>query len=238
MSYPVRTSITFVVLAVMMTAGSAHAALNLEGQSGVFLNSLAYTTPTGKAEVSSHYVNMDNLGSISTFNVNTGLSRDLELGFTRLSSAVSGVNDQNVLLAKWQFKKETKSIPAVAFWTISRNLSGGSGSTDFGVSATKLLNFGKFPTVVDLGVRSTKGLGLGLFGFSDDRKLKLEGSFATFVTKNFAVGAEFKQQIGADAWTDIAFRYVASDSLNIDAGIADLGAGLGNQIALAATWSK
>lgn len=225
-------------LGALFIAGGARAALNLEGQSGVFLNSLAYPLQSGKIEVSTHNVNLDRLGGVSTFNVSTGLNHGIELGVTKVTSSVSGVKDQNVLLAKWQFSKETQSSPAVSLWAINRDLSGGSGSLDYGISTTKLVHVGKYPTVVDLGVRSTKALGLGLFGFSGDRKLKFEGSAAVFVTKKFAVGTEFKQQIGADTWKDIAFRYVASDHLNIDAGIADLGPGLGNQIALAATWSR
>lgn len=225
-------------VAAAMMAGvqcSALAALSLEGQSGIFLNGLAYTVPQGKTEVSAHEVNLSGLGSVETYSITTGLAHGVELGYTRIGSHVSGVATQDVIHAKWNFAKETKTTPAVAAWVISRSLTGGDSSIDYGVSATKILPVGKTPIVVDLGARSTKAKGLGLFGFNDDRKLKLEGSAAIFLTKKFAVGTEFKQQIGGDAWTDIAFRYIASDKLNIDAGIADLGPGLRRQIALAAT---
>ncbi len=229
------TALTAMGVVTMMC--TAHTALNLEGQSGVFLNPLAYTLQQGKTEISSHHVSLDTLGSVSTFNLTSGLRRNVEIGVTQVSSSVDGVRDQSILLAKWQFAPETETSPAVAAWVINRNLSGGGNSTDFGLSATKALTAGKFPVVVDLGVRSTKALGLGLFGFAGDGKLKWEGSAAVFLSRKIVAGTEFKQQIGADTWTDIAFRYIASDSLNIDAGIADLGPGLGNQVALAATWS-
>ncbi|HEY3297961.1 MAG TPA: DUF3034 family protein [Armatimonadota bacterium] len=223
-------------MGTMLIACAAHAALSLEGQNGIFLNSLAYPVNANKLELSSHYVDLSDLGGVNTYNVTAGLPDDVELGYTKITSSVTGVKDQNLFLGKWQFKPETKSTPALAAWVIDRHLNGGDGSTDYGLSATKCVKVANRPTVLDLGVRSTKALGLGLFGFGDDRKLKLEGSAAIFLTKNFAVGAEFKQQIGGDTWKDIAFRYVASDSLNIDAGIADLGPGLRRQIALAATY--
>ncbi len=90
---------------------------------------------------------------------------------------------------------------------------------------------------MDLGLRSTKALGLGLFGIGNSRETKLEGSAALFVTPKFAVGTEFKQQIDASTWTDIALRYIASNTLNIDAGIADFGPSINRQFALAATYT-
>jgi hypothetical protein len=59
-----------------------------------------------------------------------------------------------------------------------------------------------------------------------------------FVTPKLAIGTEFKQQINANTWKDLAVRYVVSKNLNIDAGIADLAPGLRNQYALGLTWSK
>lgn len=233
-----RFYILILALGFALIARSSQAALNLEGQSGIFLNSLAYPLAPGAVEVSAHNVDLDDLGGVTTFNTATGLKKNLEIGYTRVTSSVDGVKDQNLFNLKWQFNKESKDTPAFALWTQYRDLTGGSNSADYGISVTKLFNLGKFPTIVDLGARSTKALGLGLFGIGDSRELKFDGSVAVFVTKNFAVGTEFKQQIGAETWKDIAFRYVANKNLNIDAGIADLGPGLGNQIALAATWSK
>lgn len=234
-----KTRTLFILAIVLLTVVglqcTSWAALSLEGQSGIFLNGLAYTVAPSKTEISSHDVNLSGLGSVATYNITTGLSHGVELGYTRVGSSVSGVTSQDVIHAKWQFQKESKAVPAVAAWVISRSLSGGSNSLDYGVSASKIIPVGKTPVVLDLGARSTKAKGLGLFGFADDRKTELEGSAAVFVTKKFAVGTEFKQQIGADAWTDIAFRYVASDRLNLDLGIADLGPGLRKQVALAAT---
>ncbi len=230
--------IVLVVLAVLATAGISMAALNLEGQSGVFLNTLAYPVAPSKIEVSSHNVDLDDLGSVTTYNFATGLRSNIELGYTGITSSVDGVKDQSLFLGKWQFVKETKSAPALALWAIHRSLTDGPSSTDYGVSATKIVKAAKRPLVLDLGVRSTRAIGLGLFGFQNDRDIKLEGTAAYFVTPKFAVGTEFKQQIGGRAWHDIAFRYAPSGSFNLDFGIANLNSTLDNQIALAATWSK
>lgn len=225
------------IFTAILTAGAAQAALQLEGQSGVFLNTLAYTAQKSNYEASSHWVDLGDAGNVSTFNFTTGLKKNVEVGLTRLQSDVDGVKDQNLLLAKWQFQQESKNRPAASLWAIHRNVSGSDNSLDLGVSATKVFTVASHPLVVDLGVRSTKAKSLGLFGFNKDREIKWEGSFALFATKKFAVGAEFKQQIGTRAWKDIAFRYIASNKLNIDLGIANLGPGLNNQVALAFTHS-
>lgn len=225
-------------LMVVVLAGCAMAALHLEGQSGVFLNALAYPLGASKFEVSSHTVDLDSLGSVTTYNLASGFKGNLEFGYTGIASSVNGVKDQSLFLGKWQFAKETNGTPAVAVWVIQRNLADGPSSADFGLSATKIVKAGKLPLVLDLGVRSTRAIGLGLFGFQSDRETKFEGSTALFVTPKLAVGTEFKQQIGGRAWRDIALRWVPSSNLNIDFGIANLNSALDNQVALAATWSK
>ena len=234
----IPVGIALMMLGVTLMSTTAQAALNLEGQSGVFLNTLAYPLSPNKVEVSSHNVNLDSAGDVSTYNFAYGIGHNLEFGYTKITSSVTGVKDQNVIFAKQLLSPETKTAPALSAWVLNRELSEAGSTIDYGISVTKLVNLGKHPTVIDLGLRSTKALGLGLFGIGNDRALKLEGSVAVFITKNFAVGTEFKQQIGADTWKDIAFRYKASDKLNLDVGIADLGPGLSNQLALAATWSK
>jgi hypothetical protein len=222
---------------IITSVPSAHAALNLEGQSGVFLNAFAYNVAEGKTEASSHYVNLNDLGNATTYSITRGFRSDLELGYTRIASSVSGIKDQNDFLAKWLAVKETPKSPAVALWVIHKDLVGGPSATDFGVSATKVLTVAKKPLLVDLGARSTKALGLGLFGVGDSRETKFEGSIAYQIVPKLWVGTEFKQQIGADAWKDIAARYAVSDKLNLDAGVANLNSALDNQLALGATYS-
>jgi|GEM_PF-2792435 len=224
-----------ILLATILSTGNAFAALHLEGQSGIFLNSIAYPVAPSKIEASVHYVDLDPLGSIYTESIAFGLKDNVELGYTHISSNVTGVKDQSLFVGKWQFAPETKQIPALSFLAAQRSLDGNGSSLDYGLSATKVVLIDKKPLVLDLGIRNTKAVGIGLFGWSKDRKWKSEGSFAYFILPNVAVGSEFKQQIDGQTWRDIALRYVASSSLNVDFGIADLGSAIDNQVALAVT---
>jgi len=226
------------LLTLTVLAFPCFAALDWDGQTGVFLNALAYTAKPSSVEVATHNVDLGKLGSASTYNVILGFKGNVEVGFTKYVTSVTGIQNQSVEQVKWQFLPETKSRPAVAVWGTNRKLSNGPSASELGLSATKVLHIGKLPLVADVGLRSTTALGMGLFGIGDERKTLFEGTVALFVTKNFAVGTEYKQQIDARAWRDIAFRYVASPSLNVDLGIANFATGLSNQLALAVTYAR
>ncbi|MCX6345579.1 MAG: DUF3034 family protein [Armatimonadetes bacterium] len=230
----IRTIVIAAIAASLLVAGSANAALQLEGQSGVFLNALAYPIGQSKYEVSSHYIDLEDLGGVSTYNIAAGLKNNLEVGFTRVASDVTGVSDQNIFLAKWQFHPETATAPALSLSAAYRDLIDGDNSLDFGLIATKVIK-AKYPVILGLGVRSTKAQGLGLFGFADDREVLFEGAIGVFVTDKLIVATEFKQQIQSRVWSDIAVRYVASNDWNLDAGLANLGPGLSSQFAFALT---
>jgi len=227
-----------VVLVIAASAGSAYAALNFDGQTGVFLAPLAFTGPVSRVEVSTHSVNMDNLGTIATYNVSYGLRKNIEIGFTKIANGVSGLSDQNNLLLKWQFADEKPTQPAAAAWIVQRHLvTGDQNATDLGLSLTKCFTVAKRALVLNVGARSTKAVGLGLFGISPDRETKIEGAAAYFVTPKLAVATEFQQHIGIDTWTDLAVRYQATDKLNLDFGVANFNSALDNQVAFAGTYS-
>lgn len=227
-------SASFVV--ALLAGGVAQAALHLEGQSGVFLNTLAYPLGRSKFEVSSHHVDLDKAGTVTTYNIAAGLKDNVEIGYTRVSSAVTGVSDQNLVLAKWQFAAEKKKFPALSIWGIYRDLDKGDNSVDLGVTATKVIG-GKHPIILDLGVRNSKAKAFGLFGYADDRQWLWEGAAGVFATSKLIVATEFKQQVQSRPWRDIAVRYLASKDVNLDAGLANLGPGLDSQWAFAATYA-
>lgn len=229
-----RLALTATIL--LGITGFANAALNWDGQSGVFLNALAYTAAPSSVETAAHYADLGTLGSVSTYNVAFGLKHNVELGYTKYDSNVTGVSDQSNLTGKWQFLGETPQRPAAAAWMVQRHLAGGTDTTDLGLSATKILKVADRTVILDLGARSTKALGLGLFGVGSDRQIKYEGLAAVFITDKFIVGTEFKQQINARTFKDIAFRYIVNDKLNLDAGIANFAPGISNQWAFAATY--
>ena len=226
------------VVAALLACGTAHAALQLEGNSGVFLNTLAGTLAQGKYEAATHYVDLNAAGTVSTFNLSAGLQNNIELGVTRLSTDVAGVSDQNIYLAKWNFGAENAQKPALSVWAQYRDLIDGANSTDYGVSATKTTTLLGYTTILDLGVRSTKAKGLGLFGYQADREYKLEGAVAFVATKNLVIGTEFKQMVDSRVWRDVCARYTLNSNLNIDAGYANMGPGFDSQLAFAVTYSK
>ena len=226
-----------VVLVFTGAASSCLGALNWEGSSGVFMNPIAYPIAQKKVETAVHYIDLDNLGSIETFSVTGGIAPNVDLGFTRLTTDANGVRDQNILHAKWQFVKETPQAPAVAAWVLYRDTVGGKSSADIGLTATKVIPIGKNPLILEGGVRSTKAIGNGLFGFSSNRKLQLDAAIAYFVTKNVIIGTEYREQPDSRNWTDVAVRYQATKDLNIDLGIANFAPGINNQVALGVTYA-
>lgn len=212
----------------------AFGALGLEGQSGLAMNTWAYTVAPEKTEASVHFVSMDSAGNVMTYAVTRGLKGGVEIGYTRVATSVRGISDQNIVHAKWQILKEKKVLPAVSVWALDRDLAGGS-SPDFGAVATKLMP-GRYPLEVSLGVRSTKAVGFGLYGFADEKKTKVEAAAGVRVTKKLWVATEVNQQFGSRAWKDVAVRYKANRQLTLDAGLGNLGPAHDNQLALGVSW--
>jgi len=230
-----RTIIT--LTAALVLAPGARAQISWEGQSGVFLNPLAYPIAPGKVQASAHYIDLERVGTISTFSVAGGLRGNVEIGFTRIASGVTGVASQNVIPVKWQFVKETSKIPGVAANIIYRDLVGTGSITDYGLTGTKVLKAGTSTVIVSGGFRYTKALGVGLFGIADSARVRWEASAAIFVNPKLILGAEYKEQIGARAWRDIALRYLYSKNLTIDVGLANFAPSLSNQVAAGITWA-
>jgi hypothetical protein len=88
--------------------------------------------------------------------------------------------------------------------------------------------------LLEAGGRATKGVWEGLGGFSDNYSYLFEGNVVVFVTGNFALAAEYKQQpnnyrpIGSlvrkegDWWT-IDAAYVVNKHLTLAAGYGHFG---------------
>src|ERR1035437_10983996 len=90
--------ITVFITAIILIAPSisCFAALDWDGQTGVFLNGLAYTAKPGSFEVAAHEVDLGGLGSASTYNLVAGFNGNVEVGFTKYASSVTGIQDQSV----------------------------------------------------------------------------------------------------------------------------------------------
>ena len=160
------------------------------------------------------------------------------------------VNARLQLLTEGEF--DQKWIPALTFGThfkyndgihqIDNDLGGalsGAGIThhdgvDFTLYASKLFTQLPRPVLVELGGRATEAVWNGLGGFTSGYNFLFEGNVVVFVTGNFALAAEYRQQpneykpIGnlvkaeGDWWT-LDAAYVVNNHLTLAAGYGHFG---------------
>jgi len=215
--------------------GSCFGQANLEGPTGVCLTPLAYTLPVGTTQASVHFVDLEPLGTLTTLSLSTGLPHGVEVGYTREAMAVSGTANTNVFHTKWAAIPEKAHSPAVSVGAIVRNPEGSGGSTsDFYLVGSKILP-GKTPVILSANARSTDGVGFGLLGEAD-RETEYGGFVGLVVHPKLILGWEAAQQPGsARTWSAFVFRYCPSEDTNIDGGMADLGSGLDDQLAVVLT---
>jgi hypothetical protein len=164
------------------------------------------------------------------------------------------------LLKEGEF--EQKWIPALTFGghykyndtkdEIDHDLGGaltsagitGNDGADFTLYASKLFTQLPRPVLVELGGRSTKGVWNGLAGFTDNYSFLFEGNVVVFVTKQFALAAEYRQQpndyepisvagktlVGTSGdWWTIDAAYVVNKHLTLAAGYGHFGGVLNHQ---------
>jgi hypothetical protein len=105
---------------------------------------------------------------------------------------------------------------------------------DYTLYASKMFTQLPRPVLVELGGRATEGVWEGLGGFTDSYRVVFEGNVVVFVTGNFALAAEYKQQprnyqaIGSlvqkegDWWT-LDAAYVVNKHLTLAAGYGHFG---------------
>jgi hypothetical protein len=105
---------------------------------------------------------------------------------------------------------------------------------DYTLYASKLFTQLPRPVLLEFGGRATEGVWEGLGGFTDSYNFVFEGNVVVFVTSNFALAAEYKQQprdyqaIGnlvrkeGDWWT-IDAAYVVNKHLTLAAGYGHFG---------------
>ncbi len=122
---------------------------------------------------------------------------------------------------------------------------GGAGlsrqqGVDYTLYASKLFTQLPRPVLLELGGRATEGVWEGLGGFTDSYRVVFEGNVVVFVTGNFALAAEYKEQprnyqaIGSlvqkegDWWT-LDAAYVVNKHLTLAAGYGHFGNVLNDQ---------
>jgi hypothetical protein len=105
---------------------------------------------------------------------------------------------------------------------------------DFTLYATKLVPDLPRPLLFSLGLRCTEAAHIGLFGFTDDYNLMVEGSIFAFVTDSLLMGAEYRMKPdeydeipglveGEDDWWTICACYIVNEHMTISAGYGHFG---------------
>jgi hypothetical protein len=111
---------------------------------------------------------------------------------------------------------------------------------DYTLYASKLFTQLPRPVLLELGGRATQGVWEGLGGFTSGYNFVFEGNVVVFVTGNFALAAEYKQQprdyqaIGslvrkAGDWWTIDAAYVVNKHLTLAVGYGHFGNVLNNE---------
>ncbi|WP_240615490.1 DUF3034 family protein [Alteromonas facilis] len=106
--------------------------------------------------------------------------------------------------------------------------------TDFYIAATKihLGAIGGFNAVWNLTARATKANQLGLLGYggneNDSYELMLEASAGVLLSRNIAIGAEYRQKpdnlgLGEDDWVDYFISYIPNKHFALTLAWAELG---------------
>lgn len=172
------------------------------------------------------------------------------VSISRQDVELHNFNARLQLLKEGEF--DQKWIPALTFGThfkyndgisrIDSDLGGALSSAglkhhtgeDFTLYASKLFTQTPRPVLVELGGRATEGVWNGLGGFTSGYSFLFEGNVVVFVTGNFALAAEYRQQpneykpIGnlvkaeGDWWT-IDAAYVVNNHLSLAAGYGHFG---------------
>lgn len=103
--------------------------------------------------------------------------------------------------------------------------------TDYYISATKL--FLPYSTLVNGTVRATRANQIGILGFGGDKndsyKVEFEGSVAYLLTKNLAVGVEYRMKpnnLGIakeNDWKDVFIAWAPTKNVSLTAAYVDLG---------------
>ena len=128
--------------------------------------------------------------------------------------------------------------------TLSSSGITGSTGADATLYASKLFTFLPRPVLLELGGRATRGVELGLVGFTPDYSFLFEGNIAVFLTDRLILAAEFRQQpndykpiavsgqtlVGASGdWWTIDAAYVVSKHFTVAVGYGHFGGVLNHQ---------
>ena len=230
-----RSTLTglYLFTAIALATSPAWSQANWEGPTGAFLSPLAFVRPARSSQVSAHYVDLQPVGSLSSWGYTYG-GGTWEAGVTRTNLSLGGSADFDLFHAKWIALPSTGEAPQVALGAIARNSHAGAGTTDVYAVATKVFP-AKIPVIASLTVRNTNGLGSGLFGKNTERTTELGGFLGVQATPNFTIGVEYWEQPRVRPWRDICSRWVVTPTTFVELGVANINDTFDNQVCLAFT---
>lgn len=221
------------VLLAFTIAAAGWAQSNWEGPTGAYLNPLAWNLPAWQGQGALHYLDLQPAGSLTTYGASYGLTDRLEAGLTQASLSIGGSSKTNILHAKYILRPLGGGKPGVAVGAVLRDISGGASTSDYYLVATHIFP-AKTPVIASVTVRSTNGLGSGLFG-KTGRTTEFGGFLGVQVRPNLIPNMEFLGQPDGPDWKDIGVRWIANPTTYWDFGIADVANGLDDQLALGVT---
>jgi hypothetical protein len=200
----------------------------------------------GTPKIGFHYVNLDS-HDLTAYHITKGFKNRFELGYTK--QVLDSTADLHIFHGKFQILdhnfKGNKWIPALALGVIHRNFEGDIPGNDYGtdyyLAATKIIpiklsNVVSFKFAPTVGVNSTKAIGNGLGGFSDDREVGFQGIFEIITEKKVIFGMDYKSQPETDDWFLYFLRYNIQPNFQVDFALGDLGERLHNQFIFGASY--
>ena len=182
---------------------------------------------------------------------NVGLFDRVELSFARQKlnlSSSGGEIRQNVFGLKTRLYGDLvyTFLPQISVGTQHKRLIDGaiasavgaknkSSGTDFYIAATKvhLGAVGGYNLIWNLAARATKANQLGLLGYgggrNNDYQVMLEGSVGVLLSRNWAIGYEYRQKpnnlagVKEDDWQDYFVTYIPNKHFNLTLAWTRLG---------------
>lgn len=183
------------------------------------------------------------LNGVAPFGVTPGQHILMDVVGAKLKVAGDAVLDSDSLMPQIAVGMEYKSVTPGSLNSVFNFLGTKTNGTDFYVSATKL--FLAQGLLVNATLRNTNGNQNGLLGFGsaapgkDSRTWVPEVSVAYLLSKNWAVGAEYRAKpnnledlgqaaglgngLAEDAWKDVFVAWAPNKNVSVTLAYADLG---------------
>ncbi|MEO7105881.1 MAG: DUF3034 family protein [Rhodoferax sp.] len=183
------------------------------------------------------------LNGVAPFGVEPGQHIKMDVLGVKVKVAGDAVLDSDSLMPQIAVGLEYKSVTPGSLNSVLNFLGTKTNGTDFYLSATKL--FLAQGILVNATLRNTNANQNGLLGFGsaapgkDDRSWEPEVSVAYLVSKNWAVGAEYRAKpnnledlgkaaglgngLAEDAWKDLFVAWAPNKNVSVTLAYADLG---------------